>query len=536
MHDWLLNSPIIRLFVIIALGYLVGEIKFPGGFRLGVAGVLFVGLTCGAWNRSMELPVEIQTLGLVLFVYCIGLQAAPGFFKSFKREGLRLNLAVTLALGLTFIGAYVLMRTTGRSAPLVAGVFTGALTSTPALGAVTETLSRSGSTTTAADLAVVGYGVAYPIAILVVLLIVQVLATRSGKNVPPIEVISPLATPVTIAVETLDESGQPWRAGVVTQKTGALLTRYRTPDGQSGLATDASTLPPGSLVLAVGNVAQIEKGTALLGRISPVNLQDELRGFEVHRYFVSNPAIVERPLGELGLSKLGAVVSRLRRGDVDLAVSDQTLFHLGDRVRVISYRDRELEVRKFFGNSVTVLTETGYFSFALGIILGLILGQIPLPIPGLSEPVRLGVAGGPLVVALVLGSLGRSGPFIWSIPNEVNLTLRHLGILFFLAAVGVKAGRGLLPVLQTDGLPLVALSVAILVIAHAPFLLALRLTNQRNLPTILGAVAGFQTQPAVLTFAATKVPSGPLNTAYATVYPLAVILKIILAQLLLAVR
>lgn len=532
MHEWLLNSPVIRLFVIIALGYLVGEIKFPGGFRLGVAGVLFVGLACGAMSPSLELPAEIQTLGLVLFVYCIGLQAAPGFSKSFKREGLRLNLAVLLALVLTFLGGYALMRATGRSAPLVAGIFSGALTSTPALGAVTETLTQSGASQAETDLAVVGYGVAYPIAIIFVLLMVQVLATRAGANVAHTEVISPLAPPVTIAVETNDESGQPWRAGLVTQKTGVLLTRYRRPDGQSGLATDSSTLPPGSLVLAVGNAEQINAAVALLGRAGTVNLQDELRGFEVHRYFVSNREIVERPLSELGLAKLGAVVSRLRRGDVDLPINDHTLLHLGDRVRVISYRDREPEARKFFGNSVTMLTETGYFSFALGIIFGLVLGQIPLPVPGLSEPVRLGIAGGPLVAALLLGSLGRTGPFIWSIPNEVNLTLRHLGILFFLAAVGVRAGRGLLAVLQADGLLVVTLSVFVLVMAHAPFLLAMRLFKERNLPTILGALAGFQTQPAVLTFAATKVPNGPLNTAYATAYPLALILKIILAQLL----
>ena len=536
MHDWLLNSPIVRLFVIIALGYVFGEIKFPGGFRLGVAGVLFVGLACGAWSPSMELPTEIQTLGLILFVYCIGLQAAPGFFKSFRREGLRLNLAVLLALVLTFVGGYAWIRVTGGSAPLVAGVFSGALTSTPALGAVTETLTRSGVSATEANLAVVGYGVAYPIAILVVLLIVQALAARAGASIASAEVTSPLAPPVTIAVETSDESGRSWRAGLVTQKTGVLLTRYRTPDGQAGLATDSSTLPPGSLVLAVGSMEQLKAGTALLGQTSPANLQDELRGFEIHRYFVSNREVVERPIGELGLAKLGAVVSRLRRGDVDLPVNDQTLLHLGDRVRVVSYRDKELEVRKFFGNSVTVLTETGYFSFALGIIFGLILGQVPLPVPGLSEAVRLGIAGGPLVVALILGSLGRTGPFVWSIPNEVNLTLRHLGTLFFLAAVGVKAGRGLLAVLQTNGVVVVGLSVAVLLLAHLPFLAALHFLKQRNLPAILGAVAGFQTQPAVLAFAATKVPSGPLNTAYAAVYPLAVILKIILAQLLLAVR
>ena len=532
MHDWLLNFPIVRLFSIIALGYLVGEIKFPGGFRLGVAGVLFVGLACGAMSPSLELPTEIQTLGLVLFVYCIGLQSAPGFFKSFKREGLRLNLAVSLSLVLTFLCGYALIRTTGRSAPLVAGIFSGALTSTPALGAVTETLMRFGASPAESNLAVVGYGVAYPISILVVLLIIQVLAARAGPNIAPAEITPPLAPSITIAIETSDEFGQPWRAGLVTHNTGVLLTRYRTPVGQIGLAKDSSKLPAGSLVLAVGSTEQLKSAVELLGRISPVSLQDELRGFEIHRYFVSNPEIVERPLGELGLANLGAVVSRLRRGDVDLPVTNQTLLHLGDRVRVVSYRDKEPEVRKFFGNSVTVLTETGYFSFALGIILGLILGQIPLPMPGLNEPVRLGIAGGPLVAALMLGSLGRTGPFIWSIPNEVNLTLRHLGILFFLAGVGVKAGRGLLAVLQTDGLIVLTLSVVLLVMAHAPFLLAMRLFKERNLATILGAVAGFQTQPAALTFAATKTPSGPLNTAYATVYPLAVILKIVMAQLL----
>jgi putative transport protein len=534
MHNWF-SSPIIRLFVIIAMGYVVGEIRFPGGFRFGVAGVLFVGLAFGAWNPSVELPAEIQTLGLVLFVYCIGLQAAPGFFKSFKREGLRINVAVLLALLLTFIAGYGLMRLTGRSNPLLAGVFTGALTSTPALGAVTESLTHSGATTKAADLAVVGFGVAYPIAILAVLLMVQALAAGRSSDVSSADAMPPLPPPITIAVKNRDESGQPWQAGLITQRTGVLLTRYRTPDGQTGLANDSSALPPGSLVLAVGNAEQVQSAIALLGQSSPANLQEELRGFEIHRYFVSNREIVERPLGELGLASLGALVSRLRRGDVDLPVNDQTLLHLGDRVRVVSYRDKERAVRKFFGNSVTVLTETGYFSFALGIVLGLLLGQIAVRVPGLTEPVKLGVAGGPLVVALILGSLGRSGPFIWSIPIEVNLTLRHLGILFFLAAVGVKAGRGVLAMLQGDGMMVVALSAAVLIVAHGAFLLALRFLKQRDLPTVLGAVAGFQTQPAILTFAASKAPNGPLNTAYATAYPLALILKIILAQLLLAV-
>jgi putative transport protein len=532
MHEWLFNSPITRLFAIIALGYLVGEIRFPGGFRLGVAGVLFVGLACGAVVPRWDLPSEVQTIGLVLFVYCIGLQAAPGFFKSFKRDGLPLNLAVTVALVLCFVGAYFLKRVTGGSFALVAGIFSGALTNTPALGAVTEALARSGLSTATTDLAVIGYGVAYPISILSILLLVQVLSARA--TAPATESIPSLPAAITIAVETSDHSGQSWNPDRVTEKTGVLLTRFRRPDGQSGLATDSSAIPPGSLVLAVGTTEQINAAIALLGHASTIHLQDELRGFEIHRYFVSNREIVERPLSELPLAKLGAVVSRLRRGDVDLPVNDQTLLHMGDRVRVVTYRNTEASVRRFFGNSVTKLTETGYVSFALGIVAGLILGQIPVSIPGLTAQLKLGVAGGPLVVALVLGSFGRTGPFIWSIPNEVNLTLRNLGILFFLAAVGVKAGHGLLPALRHDGLSVVGLSIAILVFAYVPFLLALRFLKQRNLPTILGAIAGFQTQPAILTFAASKAANGPINTAYAAVYPLAIILKIILAQLLVA--
>lgn len=534
MHEWLLNSPIVRLFVIIALGYLVGEIKFPGGFRLGVAGVLFVGLACGAVSPGMELPAEVQTLGLVLFVYCIGLQAAPGFFKSFKRDGLALNLSVLAGLMLALLCAYLALRWSGRAAPLITGVFCGALTSTPALGAVTESIINGGGTAADASLAVVGYGVAYPVAIVLVLLLAQALSVRTRSNEPADTSVSPIPTALTIAVEALGPDGQPWLADIVQRQTGVVLSRQRNPNGRIELVADATALSPGGFVVAVGNPEQLKSAIALLGRVSPTSLQQELNGFDVHRYFVSKPQAVEKPVGELGLEKLGAVVTRLRRGDIDLPVTHDTRLQLGDRVQVISYKDRERAVREFFGNSLTVFTETGYFSFTVGIILGLILGQIPIPVPGLSQPVRLGVAGGPLVVALILGSRGRTGPFIWSIPAEVNLTLRHLGILFFLAAVGVKAGHGLLTHLQTDGWTILAVSVAVIATAHLTLLAVLRFFGQRELATLLGVVSALQTQPAVLTFSATKAPSGPLNTAYAATYPLAMILKIILAQVLIA--
>lgn len=179
LHDWLFTLPIVRLFVIIAVGYLLGEVRFPGGFRLGVAGVLFVGLACGALSPSLGLPGEFQTLGLVLFVYCIGLQAAPGFLKSFQRDGLKLNGAVVVALVVSFAVVALCVRWSGRPAGMVAGAFCGALTTTPGLGAVTETLAGNGNSPGDVDLAVVGYGVSYPIAILVVLILAGILSRRS---------------------------------------------------------------------------------------------------------------------------------------------------------------------------------------------------------------------------------------------------------------------------------------------------------------------------------------------------------------------
>lgn len=534
LHDWLFAVPIVRLFVIIAAGYLLGEIRFPGGFRLGVAGVLFVGLACGALSPSLDLPGEFQTLGLVLFVYCIGLQAAPGFLKSFRRDGLQLNAAVLVAL-LVVVGLVALCaRWSGRPASLIAGTFCGALTTTPGLGAVTEALVRNGGPAGEVDLAVVGYGVSYPIALLVVLVLTEILVRRFPTTGATPATTPPGPASLTIQVERLAADGVSWLAAELEEKAGVLLTHRRLPGGAVEPVTPTTPLTLGCSVVAVGSVEGLRSATGLLGHLSAASVPADLAQFEVHRYFVSNRAATGRPVAELDLGRLGAAIVKLRRGDVDLPVTPATKLEVGDRVRVISLREKEAAVRAFFGNSLTVLTETGYFSIALGIILGLLLGQIPVPVPGLSQPVKLGLAGGPLVVALWLGARGRTGPFVWTIPNEVNLTLRQLGILLFLAAVGVKAGQSLPEHLRHFGLGMIAWSTAFVVAAHLTLLACLLALRQRDQPVLLGTMAALQTQPALLSFAATRTDSGPLNTAYATAYPLAVVLKIIFAQLILA--
>ncbi|MEK7685489.1 MAG: TrkA C-terminal domain-containing protein [Verrucomicrobiota bacterium] len=487
----------------------------------------------GALSPAMMVPAEIQTLGLVLFVYCVGLQAAPGFFQCLKRDGLRLNAALATALLGAAAICWLAVQWSGRPASLIVGLFCGALTNTPALGAATETLARAGASPAELNSMVVGYGVAYPFAVLATLLLMQLRLGRTPDEAISQRRVTLLTPALTLIVEKNDPMGKPWRAEAVARETGLLLTRYQKPAGRIELVTDDTELSIGTRVVAVGNPEQIRLGLELLGKVSPARLQDEMKGLELHRYFVSKREIVGRPLSELGIEKLGAVVSRLRRGDVDLPVNDQTSLHLGDRVRVISYRSKEPAVRAFFGNSLTVLTETGYFSFGVGILLGLALGYFPIPVPGMDISVRLGVAGGPLIVALVLGSLGRSGPMVWNLPIEVNLTVRNLGILLFLAAVGVKAGAVLPSTLRDNGLFLMGLAVSVVLVAHLTLWLLLWRLKRSDLATLLGTMAGMQTQPAALSFAAEKIDPGPLNTAYAAVYPWAVIQKIILAQLLI---
>jgi putative transport protein len=527
------ESAVLRLFVVVGVGYLLGEVKFPGNFRLGLAAVLFAGLGFGSMDPKFILPSEIQTVGLVLFVYCVGLEAAPGFLQSLRKDGLRLNGAMAVCLTAAAAAVHGLMQVSGASRETLVGLFCGAFTNTPALGAASEAILRTTGNSEAVNAAVVGYGVVYPFAVLAVLLLFQARSMRSAPQdlAPP---PNTLPRAQTIEVRKKRE-GRAWRAGEVEEQTGVVLTRFRAPDGSIALAKAETGLSQGTQVIVVGSPHNVQQAVELLGAVSAESLEANLAGFETHRYFVSNPAIVGRPLKDLDLEKIGMVVSRIRRADVDLPVRDDTVLHLGDRVRVVSDKASAAEVRKFFGNSLTALSETGYVSFALGIALGLLLGEIPIPVPGLAGPVRLGHAGGPLLMALTLGYLGRTGPFIWNPPVTISLTLKQVGILFFLACAGVKAGAVLPETFREQGGFLIGVGLVLTIATHLLFWFLLRWPKRYPLGKDLGASAGLQTQPAALTFAAQKLGAAEVNLAYATVYPSAVVLKVLLVQILLAV-
>lgn len=537
------DSPLLVLFLVAAVGYLVGKIELAG-FSLGVAAVLFAGLALGALDPKLALPEVVQSFGLVLFVYSIGISSGPGFFASFRRRGLRDN---AVALGLLAAGAALtaaLSVALGLPGASAAGAFAGALTNTPALASVMESMKTLGTSPGAvpANAPAVAYSVTYPMGVIGVIAAMWIAerltrrrggagdaplsvgsvraASRSLENVT-VKVTRPLAT-VAAAKEKLREAGLPILFG--RMKRGAEIC----------LATDDRPLREGDLVTLVGTEGDLAQAAAVLGERSEEHIDLDRHVLDFRRIFVSSPEVTEKPLESLRLpERFGAIVTRVRRGDVELLPASDTALELGDRVRVVAPRERMGEVSKFFGDSYKALAEIDVITFGLGVALGLLLGSVPVPLPGGSS-FRLGLAGGPLVVGLLLGRLGRTGSLVWTLPFSANLTLRQLGLLLFLAGVGTRSGDAFVTTLRHGGVTIFAAGAVVTCFVATSMLVVGRLVLRIPMPLLTGMVSGIHTQPAALAFAAAQAKSDQPNVGYASVYPLATIAKIVLAQLLLA--
>lgn len=530
IRDFLIRSPLILLFLVISIGYMLGEIRWWGGFRLGIAAVLFVGLGFGMWDTRFEIPSILSSIGLVLFLYCVGLESGPGFFQNFKLKGFSSIVALFFALIVSMSVCWGMMQTFTIDPYLWVGVFCGALTNTPALASATETLKNLGEGERV-DLLIQGYGIAYPIAIITVLLMIQwIMIWRKSKSISGqgAHFIYPAKT---LQILNFPNGVSDWTPEMIEKEFSINVTRYQTMAGKLILVTDHKMpMDIGSYFIAVGTPENIRNAADAVGRMADIDLVQDMQGFELHRYHVSNPDVVEIPIRELKLEKWGAMITRLRRGDIDLNVTPETVLQLGDRVRVLSLNETEASVRKLFGNSMIQLSEMGYASFGIGIVLGVLLGQIPLPIPGFQESIHLGSAGGVLLAGLWLGSRGRTGKLVWLIPQSNNLALRQLGILFFLSTVGIQAGKGFLQTIQDHGLTLIIPVMMIALSGHLILCFVLRRMGFRDPEMWVGSCCGLQTQPAALAFASEKMDRGPLALAYATLFPMALLLKVIIAQ------
>ncbi len=538
--DLLVEHPLLLLFVVATAGYSLGELRWRGtGF--GIAAVLFVGLAFGALDERLTLPRELVSLGLILFVYSVGLASGPGFFASFSRSGLRDNLMVAgvLALAALIVAAEVLLL--GIRPTVAAGLYTGALTNTPALAQVLSYVAHTGSAAQLGTEPVVGYSVAYPLGvigpILAILLMQRVWRVDYRQDAEQVRDMFPVEQEIysrTVQLTNPALAGQPLH--LLSQQRGWRVLFSRVKQGSRlELATDKLILHNGDLVNVVGTPEDVDRVVGELGLPAQEQLDLDRGTYDFRRVFVSEPARVGRKLAELDLpNRFGAVVTRVRRGDIELLAFNTLVLELGDRVRFVAPRSQMQAISRYFGDSYKKLSEINLGVLGLGIALGIGLGLVPITLPG-GIQFQLGEAGGPLVVALMLSALRRTGSVVWSIPYSANLTLRQLGLTLLLAGIGVRSGYTFLATLTQAGGLTILLAGAVVSLG-TPLLVLWIGYRCFKLPfaVVTGMVSAVHTQPAVQAAALTQARNDLPNHGYALAFPMATIAKILLAQLLVA--
>ncbi len=537
MREALAAQPLLLLFLTVGLGYLLSLLKFRG-IGLGVAAVLFAGLGLGLWGgHAFELPELVSQFGLLIFVYAIGVQAGPLFFRILRKSGIGLTLLALVAVGGTAIAAALAVRILGISPELGIGLLCGAITNTPALAAVSESLRSSPN----ALLPTVGYSIAYPLGVALPILLAE-LVLQMGKIDLPAAVKqaedsngehqgAPAAMNLVVTTEAL--IGKP----IAHSPLAELPVRVsRVQRGDSvRVALPSTILEAGDVLHVVGTEAELEKardliGHAVGGAMGPEQCREQV---DFRRLILSTPRLIGRKLGEIGLERrFGAVVTRVRRGDQDFVPTAQTVLERGDRLRVVARAGQMPDIVHYLGDSSRAFSETDFLSLSVGIVLGILLGLIEVPLPG-GATIHLGIAGGPLVAALILGWIGRTGPLIWSLPPAANLAFRQLGLVLFFSAVGLRAGGNFAEALASQGPLLIAVGAGLTLLATLILLGGAMLVLRMDWVSAAGVLAGGQTQPALLTFAGDRSHSEAPNVVYTAIMPTAMIAKILAAQILI---
>ncbi len=513
------QSPLLAVFAAIGIGYAVGRISIAG-FSLDIGAVLFAGLALGAIAPKAAPPALVSSIGLVMFLYGIGIQYGRQFFVGLRGSGLKWNalgaagVLCALAVSLAAIGVW------GVDPAHALGLFAGSLTSTPALQAA---IDAAGNRTPA-----VGYSVAYPVGIIGSILCIFVFSrvVKARLAPPP---APPAALEVVLAEEragaTVGEiiAGLPPGVHVVAVRHGRT---NKLPDPQIRLEA-------GDVLLLFGEPGGLEQARQQLGRVEAGRLASDRSTLDIQRFFVSRADLAGVPIARLTFPDgIAAMVVEVRRGDALLLPDPALALELGDRVAVIAPRLALPRLRQHFGDSIKSTTEVSYMSVGLGMSLGVLLGLIPIPIPGVGN-FSLGLAGGPLVVALILGKLGRTGPFTWHLPLPANLTLRTFGLTLFLAAVGLGSGAPFVETLAVSGLQFLTIAAAIVLGAMLVGLLVGHYLMGINTDDLLGLASGITGNPAILVYANKVQPSDRIDAAYATIFPATTILKILCAQIAL---
>jgi len=531
--------------LVCVLGMALGSLKFRG-IGLGTSGVLFAGILVGHFGTPVDHPTLdfVKEFGLILFVFTIGLQLGPGFFAALRQQGMKLNALAAAVVILGALAAPLAGWLAGFDGAAVLGIFSGASTNTPSLGAATQTLAMLPDL--AADrraLPALAYAVTYPTAIACIigtlLLLKKIFridpAAESAafnashrRHVDPLERRTLVVTNPKLAGLTLDNI--PGRL-----ETGVTISRVRhAGESEVLVATDATKLGTGDLLAVVGTPRGLEQFERVVGDTSDEDLVLASDAVTFRRVVLTNRAVLGKTVAELDLdNRFGVVVSRVTRADIEMTAVPGLRLQFGDMLQVVGNEKDILKAGKLLGNSLKELNETHFVPLFTGIFLGIVLGSMPIVFPGLPQPVRLGLAGGPLIVALLLGRLGRIGKLVFHMPVNTNLAFREFGIALFFAAVGLGAGaKFFATVFSALGLQWLLAGVVVTVLPLLAVGIFARVVWKMNFMDLSGLIAGSMTDPPALAFATNVAGSDSPTVAYATVYPLTTLLRILSAQVL----
>jgi putative transport protein len=532
-------NPLLLLFLVVAIGYWIGQIRIRGS-SVGVAAVLFVGLAFGALDPNLAIPPIVLELGLVLFVYTIGLANGPGFFSKFRREGLREVLFITGIMVIPALLVVVFHFTFDLTPATTAGIFTGMSNNTPALASVLDLInSNSVDPETIASEAVVGFSLTYPLGVLARIMVLAAVlrlwhidfraeAYRLRKQYPVAQDLQYR----TIEVAREEASAQTLQEIQREHDWDVLFGRLYREDNISLISAE-TRFRLGDRIVIAGTEEEIDQVEAYLGRRAAQDLLHEHTVYVSRRVFVSNEDIAGKPLASLDLMRdYGALVSHVRRGDVELLARNDTVLEWGDRIRVLAPHIEISRLVALFGDSYARLSHVNLMTMGLGITIGLLIGLIPIPLPG-GITFHLGLAGGPLLVALILGALRRTGPILWTMPYSANLTLRQFGLILLLAAIGVRSGSAFLEALSTgSGWLILVIGFAVIVVTVAVSLILGYRLLRIPYSLLIGMISP---QPAVLDYAEEQAENPLPGVGFTLMFPLAIIINVILAQVLLII-
>ncbi|MDO5031258.1 aspartate:alanine exchanger family transporter [Corynebacterium sp.] len=525
MLDFLASQPLLTLFLIMAVGLAVGKTSVAG-VSLGAAAAMFVALGLSAANPEIVIPPLIYQFGLALFVYVIGLNFGRSFFRDFRGRGWKLSLLIVVMLVVLAAVTAFFIRAFNLDPAIGVGTLAGSITSTPGMAAIVEAIGGDTSP-------VVGYSLTYPGSVIGTILVAAI-----GAKLLKVNHIKD-ATEEGMIAAPLE-----WKALRVTRDVDATLAQVPAITGQRVVVTRVvhgpdshelaqadEPLRAGMVLILNGTADALAAAIAQLGEEAEVNLHDR-DGLIFRRVTVSNPEVAGHRLDELDIAEHGFLIARVRAGDSDVVPAEDTVLNYSDRVRVVTTPNRLDSVRRYLGDSETTLGNVDLLPFSLGLLLGLLLGVIPIPLPG-GSALTFGFGGGPIVMGLILGALGRSGPVNWQLPFHAKQTLSALGLTLFLAGVGTSAGGSFREALQDPAsFTYIGVGLALTLISALGLLLVSMVLFKLKFDEGMGVVAGMTTNPAIMAYLNPQTGTQLAERGYATVYPTAMIGKILACQML----